>query len=233
MGDMVHERCITTKKAPAGSRQGAASPNSDPQHDSPDSPSTKRDAIIEAATACFLANGFGATSMDKVAAAAGVAKQTLYHYFGNKNGLFEATLRHVTGQVTHVLFDHQPLDRGPAETLRRFGRDVLEMTLRPQSVAFMRLLITEAGKHREVIETLFRQTLDGVSNTLADYLSKQADHNRLRFDDPNHAARMFLGSLTGEIRLRALLGAPPFITPTEREKHLNATVDAFLRAFAT
>ncbi len=220
------------QKAPDESRKGDAAPVSDPQHATPEFPSTKRDAIIEAATACFLSNGFGATSMDKVAAAAGVAKQTLYHYFGNKNGLFEATLRHVTGQITHVLFDHQPLDRDPAETLRRFGSEVMEVTLRPQSVAFMRLLITEAGKHREVIDTLFRQAIDGVSDTLADYLRKQADLNRLRVDDPKHAARMFFGMLTGELRLRALLGAQIDMAPAAREKHLNASVDAFLRAFA-
>ncbi len=221
------------QKAPAESRQGAASPNSDPQHDNPEFPSTKRDAIIEAAAACFLANGFGATSMDKVAAAAGVAKQTLYHYFGNKNGLFEATLRHVTGQITHVLSDHQPLDRGPAETLRRFGSEVLEITLRPQSVAFMRLLINEAGKHQEVIDSMVRQAIDGISDTLAAYLRRQAENGRLGVDDPKHASRMFLGMLTGELRLRALLGALPDMGPAAREKHLNAAVDAFLRAFST
>src|ERR1700744_817988 len=52
----------------------------------------KRDAIVQAAIAEFRANGFEATSVDKVAARAEVSKRTLYNHFPSKDELFAAIL---------------------------------------------------------------------------------------------------------------------------------------------
>lgn len=51
----------------------------------------KRLKILEAAAARFGQSGYEATSMDDVAAAAGVSKGSLYDYFENKEDLFYAT----------------------------------------------------------------------------------------------------------------------------------------------
>src|SRR5450759_3872987 len=48
----------------------------------------KREAIVAAATELFLANGYLSASMDDIAAAAGVAKQTVYAHFHDKEQLF-------------------------------------------------------------------------------------------------------------------------------------------------
>src|SRR5690349_15966702 len=45
-------------------------------------------AIKEAATGLFLEKGYQATSMDEIAAAAQVSKQTIYTHFVNKEALF-------------------------------------------------------------------------------------------------------------------------------------------------
>src|SRR6195952_460509 len=52
----------------------------------------KRDAIVQAAIVEFRANGFEATSVDKVAARAEVSKRTLYNHFPSKDELFAAIL---------------------------------------------------------------------------------------------------------------------------------------------
>ena len=48
----------------------------------------KRRAIVEAATTAFLRNGYLGTSMDEIAALAGVSKQTVYKHFADKERLF-------------------------------------------------------------------------------------------------------------------------------------------------
>ncbi|GAA3420754.1 TetR/AcrR family transcriptional regulator [Streptosporangium vulgare] len=48
-----------------------------------------REKIIEAARELFLAQGYGATSLQEVADRAGVAVQTVYFVFGNKRTLFK------------------------------------------------------------------------------------------------------------------------------------------------
>lgn len=51
---------------------------------------TRRHEIVEIATRLFLENGFAATSMSMVAAAAGLTKASLYHHFPGKEDLFAA-----------------------------------------------------------------------------------------------------------------------------------------------
>src|SRR6266487_2123992 len=52
----------------------------------------KRNAIHAAAQGLFLQHGFAGTSMDAIALAANVSKQTLYRYYQNKEALFVAVL---------------------------------------------------------------------------------------------------------------------------------------------
>ena len=64
-----------------------------------------QNAILEAAKGIFGERGFGATTMDDIAAGAGVAKGAVYHHFPTKEALFEA----VFDQVSRALVDD--LDR--------------------------------------------------------------------------------------------------------------------------
>lgn len=52
----------------------------------------KREAIVAAAIAEFRDNGFEVTSMDKIAATAGVSKRTVYNHFPSKEELFTEIL---------------------------------------------------------------------------------------------------------------------------------------------
>lgn len=49
-----------------------------------------RGAVLAAATDLFARQGFAATTVDEIAAAAGVAKGAVYHHFDTKETLFEA-----------------------------------------------------------------------------------------------------------------------------------------------
>ena len=62
----------------------------------------KREAIIQAAIAEFRANGFDITSMDKIAATAGVSKRTVYNHFPSKEELFAEILNQLWARLTAV-----------------------------------------------------------------------------------------------------------------------------------
>src|SRR3954468_23745434 len=78
----------------------------------------KRDAIVQAAIAEFRANGFEATSVDKVAARAEVSKRTLYNHFPSKDELFAAIL--------HILWENSASELARAW---KPGRPVREQLL--------------------------------------------------------------------------------------------------------
>src|ERR671919_2046348 len=55
-------------------------------------PERRRPLVLDAAHDLFLANGFEGTSMDSIAAAAGVSKPVVYDCFASKDELFTAML---------------------------------------------------------------------------------------------------------------------------------------------
>ncbi|SKC44028.1 TetR/AcrR family transcriptional regulator [Okibacterium fritillariae] len=64
--------------------------------------SARRDAIIDAGVEQFTQHGFDATTIDAIAAAAAVAKRTVYTYFGDKAGVFEAAVDRLHDAETTV-----------------------------------------------------------------------------------------------------------------------------------
>src|SRR6201982_192831 len=62
--------------------------------------SPQREAILKAATATCLRDGFKKTSMEDVAQAAGVSRQGLYLYFDTKDLLFREALQYL---VSHMI----------------------------------------------------------------------------------------------------------------------------------
>ena len=60
----------------------------------------KRRAILEAATEAFLRHGFLGTSMDEIAAAAAVSKQTVYKHFSDKESLFREIVTTTVDEIS-------------------------------------------------------------------------------------------------------------------------------------
>ena len=56
-------------------------------------PARTRKRILEAASAEFAAKGFAGARVDAIAREASINKRMLYHYFGDKEGLFREVLR--------------------------------------------------------------------------------------------------------------------------------------------
>src|SRR5436190_12488560 len=89
------------------------------------------DRILDVATALFLGDGFGATSIEAVAKRAGISKRTFYHRFRGKEELFQSVVRRLIEQWMPP-FD-AALFEGPslAETLRRAAKHMLIAALTP------------------------------------------------------------------------------------------------------
>lgn len=78
-------------------------------------PGRTRAAILEAATQEFTAKGLAGARIDTIAKRAGANKRMIYHYFGDKDGLYLAVLEQTytairTAEVGLKLGDRDPVD---------------------------------------------------------------------------------------------------------------------------
>ena len=66
----------------------------------------RRAAILEAAAAVFARSGYAATSVEDVAAAAGITKLIVYRHFDTKEALYRAVLEQVFERQAHLYLAH-------------------------------------------------------------------------------------------------------------------------------
>ncbi len=158
--------------------------------------STKRDAILAGALQEFLAKGYAGASMDRITRAAGVSKSTLYAYFQDKESLFLALIDAIAKDKLRLIFRLQELDtqhQDPRAALRQVAEMMLaRVTEDPHIVAFMRLLIFEAGRFPKLGQTFINTVEKPSIEALSQYL---ADCPAVRITDPEAAARIFIGTL--------------------------------------
>ncbi len=62
-----------------------------------------RQRILEAAEAIFAAEGYSGARVDAIAAQAGINKRMLYHYFGDKKGLYQAVIQEMVERLIQKL----------------------------------------------------------------------------------------------------------------------------------
>src|SRR5947209_8323561 len=135
----------------------------------------KREQIGGAAQRLFLERGYERASMDAIARAAGVSKQTLYHYYAAKEQLFVDVLRALTierfQQEAPAAFAEQPVT-SLAEleaALLAYATSAVEHILSPAYVALLRTLIAEAPRFPQ-IASHFRSSLIGQGSAALDAL---------------------------------------------------------------
>ena len=162
----------------------------------------KRRAIVDAATTLFLAEGYLATSMDRIAAAASVSKQTVYKQFADKQSLFReivtATVARVSDPVAEQvasLRDSDDLDTG----LRDLARALLAQVIQPSVMQLRRLVIGEAGRFPELGRLFYDSGPGRTIGTLAATIENLAARGALRLPTGRHAPRRRALQLAGHV----------------------------------
>lgn len=187
-----------------------------------------RARLMRAAGKAFLAKGYKA-NLDDIARRAGVVKQTLYHHFSSKDRLFQEVARELAKGIL-VSLDAEPKDL-QAE-LVRFGLVLRRRVLGPEALALFRTLSAEVPRFPALARSLYAGSAGETSRRLAAFLARAMERGMLRRDDPEFAADMLLGMLTGQERIRRLFGAKPPGGPRSETGHATKIVECFLRAFA-
>lgn len=183
-----------------------------------------RQRLLDAACEAFREEGYK-VSIDRLAARARVARQTLYNYFPSKDVLFAEAVRHIIQSVLVTLDG----DGDVRATLLSFGEAYRAKVLSPEGIAIFRTLMAEAPRFPALAKQFFRQGPQTTRKRLAEYLARTMKEGRLKRDDPDFAAEMLTAMLADFDRLRGLMNLQTdLLKPTKAAQ----VVDCFLRAFA-
>ncbi len=169
-------------------------------------------AILSVARDKFLGFGYASTSMEAVAAEAGVSKGTLYARYPAKSDLFRAV---VSGRIEQWTVDaawkaHErvrpALRDGIAAYLMEYGVAYLAALDEPEVAAFDRLIRLEAARFPELAAEFREQGLLVEVKYLAEQIAQSAEVQGWPVHDPEGVAESFTAALLGWSREGAMLG---------------------------
>lgn len=159
-----------------------------------------------------------------VAKRAGASKETLYSWFGDRDGLLTALIeRNAEQTVSRV---RAALDSPDDErsVLEAFATGLLRLLVGPSSVALNRAAMTSP----DLAALVLRSGRHRVGPLVESYLASLDDDGHLTVPDPASAFELLYGLVIRDTQIRVLLGEP---APTAKAitRRAEEAVDQFLR----
>jgi AcrR family transcriptional regulator len=188
--------------------------------------------IIAAAFTAFMENGYGGTSMLRIATRAKVSKRDLYACFANKQAVLVACITHRAERMRLPPDLPAPESRETlASTLAEFGATVIREVCEPAVMAMHRLAIAEAERSPDVAEALNSSRFVN-RNALAQFLVRAQRTGILDRGEPHQMMEHFFALLWGDLLLSRLLGAAQVLTRTEINRRAAEAAAAFIKLYA-
>lgn len=181
--------------------------------------------MLDAARDRFLVDGYDRTSVDAVAAQAGVSKRTVYDHFTDKDGLFASVVEQASAallsSVEEAADQELRVDRDLTTALLAFTRRIATQTLQSSDYAVVKMLL-ESGRS---VPASGADLARDPEQLIADRFRELADAGVIRAANPRRASEHFT-ALTFLLALNA-----PGLDAAAVDAVFVDGVDAFVRAY--
>lgn len=169
--------------------------------------SARQQDVLDATLALMVEEGDGVT-MAAVARRASCSKETLYKWFGDRDGLLTATVQWQASKVRVAPFDRSRIDLASlTASLEQFAAGWLSVISSETSIALNRLAVSHAGSGRTNLGAIVLENGRlAMGRRLKPVLEAGREAGLLRFDDTETAFRTFFGLVARDVQIRLLLG---------------------------
>jgi TetR/AcrR family transcriptional regulator, regulator of autoinduction and epiphytic fitness len=187
----------------------------------------KRAAILDAAVAEFRHAGYETTSMDRIAARAGVSKRTVYNHFPSKEALFAQILERLLESSVAGLDLAYRGDRPLRPQLLELVQQKLRLLHDDNFIDLARVAIAAAIHSPERAQEMVARMGDREEGLMV-WIHAAAAAGRLKTDDPVFASMQLQGLVKGfAFWPQVTLGQPP-LGAAQQKQVAESAVDMFL-----
>ncbi|GLQ30133.1 TetR/AcrR family transcriptional regulator [Litoribrevibacter albus] len=187
----------------------------------------KRQSILDAAKETFVEQGYLATSMDAVAAKAGVSKRTVYNHFPSKEVLFSSIILELLNQTQGIMqfsFDAQTPVR---PQLIEIARLKMQLFSNEDSLPLTRLILSETIRDPEKMMRVLSE-LEEAEAGFIHFLDEAGKAGKLRISNSQRAANQFFSLIKGEIFWPMILKGKSFPDDQTCLQVIEEATDMFL-----
>lgn len=192
----------------------------------------RQQQVLTAALDLLVEQGDRLT-MTSVARRASCSKETLYKWFGDRDGLLTATVQFQAAKVRMPQVDRWRLDAASLRaSLEQFGRDLLSTIVGEVSVTLNRLAIGHAGAEKHGLGAIVLENGPlAIRRRLKSVLEAGREARLLRFDSSEDAYRTFFGLVVRDIQIRLLLGETITFGESEIARDAATATEQFLAVY--
>lgn len=158
--------------------------------------SEKRNSILEAAVLVFSEVGYGNSSMDRIAEAAGASKRTVYNHFQSKDELFRAVLERFNQDMRALKSFSYDRGRPVEDQLGDFVDAEILVAQSPKWMGRIKLLLSVFINFPEIAKDAVARHSSSESSLTA-WMRAAIQDGRLRAVDPELASRVFSAMMGG------------------------------------
>jgi AcrR family transcriptional regulator len=171
----------------------------------------------------FLTEGYRGTTIDKVAAAAGISKKTFYRIFPSKELLFGEMVENNRLRTIEPYGgrDDLPIEEAMIALFQNSLSDEAEQARH----VFMQLIVDEARSHPDLAAIFIKNGPERSRRQLREWLEAQQARGRIFLEDIPKAAEILLDMVFGGRRRRV----GQLLSRAQREEHTKAAIRLFLR----
>ncbi|WDR03038.1 TetR/AcrR family transcriptional regulator [Devosia algicola] len=172
--------------------------------------SQRQEEIEIAAYRLLEKSGYAGTSMQGIARMAKASNETLYNWYGDKQGLFKALVSRNAAEVKALLEQELSAERDALVILGQIGPKLLGLLLGERAIALNRAAAADASG--ELGAALGEAGRDAVLPLLLQVLERAQSAGQLSFERSDQAVILYLNLLVGDLQIRRVIGTVP--TPT-------------------
>jgi AcrR family transcriptional regulator len=183
----------------------------------------RRTRILDATVRFIGELGLANTTVERVAAAAGISPATVYWHFGSKEELVVEAIRHIA-PVDLGKQMAESLDGPPEEALRRLLATVASIF--QQGSDLLPVLMVEVTRNPRLADVVFERITGPIWGSVARYMQDQTQRGRFRAGDPMHRVFCLAGPLIAMAMVRRTFGER---VPVDPERAVDDIVSTFLR----
>lgn len=206
---------------------------SDIQTQSRETGFSKRQQEVLSAVLDLIVSVDEALTMERVAKSASCSKETLYKWFGDRQGLLTATVQWQASKVRISPIDGDTLDEATLrDALVRFAQDWLAVLTSNVSIALNRMAISHSGSASSDLGTILLQNGPfAMRRRLLPVLMIGRDAGHLEFTNGEEAFSCFFGLVVRDIQIRVLLGEEVSLSNTQIEREAKVATKKFFTLY--
>lgn len=168
--------------------------------------SARQAEVLDAVLRQLMTDGNRLT-MSAVARRASCSKETLYKWFGDRDGLLSATVKYQAARVHVAAMGPDPLDRAALTArLEEFAMNWLLVISSETSLALNRVAIGQAGGDKALGAIVLANGRFALGSRIKPVLEAGRKAGLLAFEDAEEAFRTLFGLMARDVQIRLLLG---------------------------